>query len=422
MAKKFNKYGLNHHWISGNRMGQLNPCFLQEVSPGEVFKGNSRAVFRLAPTALPVFMQMKIHLHFFYVPYRLVWDEFPEVWTGEDTSTAWPTISYSVVSTWWHSFGVPINSSSTPSINALPIRAYNLIWNEHFRNPLEQAEVSLDTVGSSLHKVHHSSNTYLGSIQTELAQGGATSETVDVNGSSFGSLTYNVVDQRDAMNRQRYKERRAAYGERYEDVLLNEHGMNINDVRLQKPEHCARARATMGISEVTVTATSTSEESGEYKGHGITGLGCKFPARKFPEPGILMGVWYARPRLQLKSRCDKIWTTTDIEDLYHPHLVSDTQQVVKSSEIYFDNTSYSNFGYVGKYDHLRHANDTIAGYTEIENYTAYKELSSTPTVAYLHQVQEQDHIFQDQTSVRSDIRCMFDHNIAKYSPIPRRKK
>lgn len=416
---KYTKYGLNHHWISGFRMGQLTPCFMQEVSPGEIWKGRSGAIFRLAPIDYPVFMQMKLHVNFFYVPYRLVWDEFPEVFSGEDTSTAWPTITYSPTNTIWHNFGAHTNVLSTPDLNALPIRVFNKIWNEHFRNPLEQSERTLDTVGGDLPLVHHSSNEYYGSIQTELQQQ-TNPEQIEVQS---GTPDYiEVPDVREAFNRQRFGERRAAFGEKYEDVLLTEHGVNIKEVRLNRPEHCARGQATMGISEVVATATSASEETGEYRGHGITGMQVKFPARKFPEPGMLMGVMYARPRLQLITSTDHTFFTDSIDDLFRPHLVSDTQQIVSSGEIYCNDSSYSNFGYLGKYDHLRHARDTIAGRTDINNYVCDKELSSTPTVAYLHQVQEHDGIFQDQTAVRADIRCMFDHKISKLSPIPRRKK
>lgn len=415
---KLQKYGLGHHWLTGFRMGKLVPMFMQEVSAGEIFKGSSNAVFRLAPMDFPKFMQFKLHAHVFYVPYRLLWDEFPEVFTGEDTSTAWPTITYAHINTIWSYFGIKSTSLVTPELSALPIRAFNKIWNEHFRNPLLQAERSEDTVTGSLPLVHHSSNEYFGRIQTELAQGGSTSEKVTVT-----TGEWDVVDYRDAMNRQRYKERRALYGERYEDVLRAEHGIDISEVRLSKPEHCASAISTMGISEVVATATSATEETGEYRGHGITGMSLRFPARKFPEPGMLMGVIYARPRLQLENRIDKIFLTQDHEDLYHPHLNTDTQQIVKSDEIYHNVAGApTNFGYLGKYDHLRFARDTVAGFPETYDYALVKELSAVPTVTYLQQVQETDEPFQDQTTGRADVRAFFDHRISKLSPIPRRKK
>lgn len=411
------KYGLRHHWLTATRMGKLTPFFMAEVSPGEVFHGSTSGLIRLAPIQLPAFTQIRLHANIFYVPYRILLDEFPEMWTGEDTTTPWPTITYSAIGTLWHYFGIRAISLQSPVLNAFPVYAYNAIWNSHYRNALLQNEVALNRISGDLLQVHHNPNEYYGSIQTELAQGGSTSEQVTVSGG-----VWDVVDYRDAMNRQRYKERRALYGEKYEDVLRVEHGVDISDVRLSRPELVASGHATMGISEVVATASSTSENTGEYKGHGITGLRINMRKRKFPEPGILMGCVYARPRLQLMNRIDKMFLTQDIEELYQPHLVTDTQQIVSSGEVYSEAASYTNFGYVGKFDHLRTARDTIAGFGEINDYALFKELTSTPTVTVLQQVAEHDNIFQDQTNNRADFRMFFDHRIGKTSPIPRRKK
>jgi hypothetical protein len=413
---RLNRYGMKHHWLTAFRMGKLVPFFLQEVSPGDIWKGFSNAIFRLAPMNHPVFVQMSLHAHIFYCPYRLLFDEFPEVWTGEDTTTAWPTKTYSISDAMWPYFGVPLMTLQTPSMNLMPVRCYNLIWESHFMNPLEQGLPSIDYT-SDLHAVHHASSEYYGSIQTELAQGGSTSEQVTVSGG-----VWDVVDYRDAMNRQRYKERRAAYGERYEDVLLTEHGVDISDVRLQQPEHCARGRAVMGISEVVATASSTSETTGEMKGHGITGMRLNFPARKFPEPGLLMGVIYGRPRLQLNTGIDRLLLQNDHEELFHPHLSSDTQTTVSTNEIFANIATPTSFGYIGKYDHLRKPRDMIAGLSEVEDMAAYRSLTSVPTVAFLHQVQDYSHLFQDAGSSRADFKAFFDHRIGKLSSIPRRKK
>jgi len=412
---KLNKYNMNHHWLTGFRMGNLVPFLTQEVSPGDVWRGFSNSIFRLAPMNFPAFMQLKLHAHIFYCPYRLVFDEFPEIWTGEDTSTAWPQITYNITDDLWGYLGVPLLTNQTPALNATHVRVYNHIWNSHFRNPLEQAEVALDT--PTVNKIHHPSSEYFGSIQTELAQGGSTSEQVTVAGG-----VWDVVDYRDAMNRQRYKERRAAYGEQYEDVLRSEYGVDISEVRLQEPEHCAKGTATMGISEVVATATSATESTGEMKGHGVTGMRIPFPARKFPEPGLLMGVIYARPRFQLKTGIDHSLLIDNHEDLYHPHLETDTQETVSTNEIFANVVTPTSFGYIGKYDHLRKPRDRIAGMTEIHDYAAYRELSTIPTVAYLHQVQDYGAMFQDTGSSRADFKAFFDHRLSKLSRLRRRTK
>lgn len=414
--KRF-KYNMHHQWISAPRIGELRPCFLQEVTPGETWSGKSTAVFRLAPMDVPTYMSLKVCVHFFFVPHRLVWDEFEDVITGADTSTAWPTITYnSVGATDLMEFGIGNSPTLNPEINALPIRAYNLVYNEHFRNHLIETERSLDAVGVA--RVRFPSNDYYGGITTELQQG--SEETIDTSGATLG-----VTAIKEAFNRQRFRERRSQYGERYRDYLAADFGVRTPDSRLDRPEHCARGRTTIGISEVVATATSTSENTGEYRGHGIAGMNIRFPKRRFLEHGTLVGVMYARPRLQLKTQHDRMWLSTDKEDLYQPSLADDRQVNVGIREIYAATGTDTVFGYQARDEWLRSARDVIAGkmkYAAQEPWTAHIPLSSAPTVSFLQQVQDYDHLFQDQTSNRNDLHSFFDHKIAKLSPIkPRRK-
>lgn len=411
---------MKHHWITSGYIGQLQPCFIQEVTPGDTWAGKTTVIARLAPLDSPTFMQLKSHIHFFYVPHRLVWDEFPEVFAGTDTSTAWPTLTYGIAGAQWQRFGLPVNTSSTPTINALPVRAFNLIYNEFFRNPHLESARALGEVTSPA-RVRFPSNGYFGSLQDEIQQG--SEETVDSSGATIG-----VTAIRDAMNRQRWAERRALFGERYRDVLLSDYGVRASDKSLDRPEHCAAGSFTMGISEVVATATSASEETGEIRGHGIGGTSIRFKPRYFEEPGTLMGVVVARPRLQLATG-NPHWTfVQDREDLHLPQLASDTDVTVSSGEIFSNAASYSNFAYHPKDQWLRKTPDVIAGSFvaaggTYSNYTAPVELSSTPTLSYLQQVQDYDQLFQDQTASRIDLSLMFSHSIGKKSLVkPPRKR
>jgi hypothetical protein len=407
---------MQHHWLTNLNIGNLIPCFLQEVTPGDTWNGSSTAVFRLSPMDYPALTQLKVFVKFFYVPHRLVWDEFPEVFAGTDTSTAWPTITYSPANL-WHYFGVGTNATSTPAMNALPVRAFNLVYNEFFRNANIESERATDEIGN-LPRIRFPSSDYYGGITTEIQQG--TEVTVDTSGATLGTTAI-----RDAMNEQRWLERRALYGEKYRDVLRTDYGVIASDKSLDRPEYCAGGSSVMGISEVVATATSTGEETGEIRGHGITGVRVNFKKRRFEEPGTLIGVAYARPRCQLLTGTDRIFLTNDKDDLYNPSMASDTQVTVSTAEIYNNAASYTDFGYQFRDEWLRSPRDTIAGnLTSGANHgwVTNVELSSLPTVSYLQQVQEYESIFQDQTSGRLDIVGMFSHNIGKTSVIRKRVK
>lgn len=413
-----NKYNMHHQWIASNQIGHLTPMFIQEVTPGDTWSGRSTGVFRMAPLDLPTYMSLSIFVHYFFVPHRLVWDEFEEVVTGSDTTTPWPTLPSNVgTSTNWEKFGVQshiVNNSL--QLNALPVRAYNKIYNDHFRNNSTTVESSLNNM--STHRVNFPSSDYFGGITSEIQQGSV--ETIDSSGS-----TIPVTEIRDAFNRQRFKERRSQYGERFRDYLLSDFNVQCPDSRLDRSEHCASGKTTMGISEVVTTATSTEAETGSYRGHGITGLTVNFKKRYFPEHGTLMGVCYCRPRLQIKRTVPKHWLIGSKEDLYVPSLSSDTQVTVSSLEVDASKAPF-NYGYLPKDQWLRAPRDIIAGDmlgSHNDAWTAtISNFAGTPPLAFMQQVQEYDELFQDQSSIRSDIYQFFDHKISKKSVIKRRPK
>lgn len=128
--------------------GKLIPFFVDEVLPGDTFQIDTSAIIRMTTPKYPVMDDAYIDFYYFYCPNRILWDNFKQ-FMGEVDDKPWmPTKTYSVpqikVSTktpspFGHSIldymGVPTcikNGDFT--INALPVRAYVMIWNEYFRD------------------------------------------------------------------------------------------------------------------------------------------------------------------------------------------------------------------------------------------------------------------------------------------------
>lgn len=405
---------MRHQWLHNNSIGQIKPCFVQEVTPGDTWSGKSVSIHRLAPLDYPAYMQLKTYTKFFYIPHRLTFPEFPEVFAGTDTSTPWPTITYSS-SDIWAIFGVPVNTLSTPAMNALPLYAWNLVYNHFFRNANIESERALNAM--TVQRCRFPSSDYFGGMLDEVQQGSEV--TIDTSGATLG-----VTAVRDALNEQKWRERRAVYGEKYRDVLRTDYGVRLSDKSIDRPEYLCGASSVMGISEVVATATSASEETGEIRGHGITGHTVRFKKRYFEEPGIILGVQYARPRLTLNTGRPHIYKVSDPDDLHKPSHASDSYVDVTSDEVFFNNATYSNFAYAHKDDWLRKPVDVVASsFLGNTGWYLNAELTSTPTLSYLQQVQEYDSIFQDQTASRMDIQSMNMHMIGKSSlikPPPRR--
>ena len=142
MARRF-RHNLSSQRLMTGDMGTLMPCGLVEVLPGDEFRGESAVLIRMAPMAAPVMHSMVLRVHHFFVPHRLTWQKTPgEGGTFEDFITGGPdgadtqkvpqTSTTGVRSDLHDYFGNPVVAGL--QVSALPIRAYNLIYNEWFRD------------------------------------------------------------------------------------------------------------------------------------------------------------------------------------------------------------------------------------------------------------------------------------------------
>lgn len=121
--------------------GYLVPFYVDEVLPGDSFKADCSVFARLATPIVPIMDNMYLETFFFFVPTRLLWDHW-QAMNGEqenpDDSTDYlvPTVSGTNVltTTLWDYFGLPTNVAKPLTVSALPFRAYNLIYNEWFRD------------------------------------------------------------------------------------------------------------------------------------------------------------------------------------------------------------------------------------------------------------------------------------------------
>lgn len=120
--------------------GYLVPIYCEEILPGDHFKGSASLFARLATPITPVLDNAELETFFFFVPNRIVWDQWESFiaggnWTIPQIVSAaggFPNLGI------YDMFGIPPTSDivggETISINALPLRAYNMIYNEWFRD------------------------------------------------------------------------------------------------------------------------------------------------------------------------------------------------------------------------------------------------------------------------------------------------
>ncbi len=139
--------------------GKLIPIFVDEVLPGDSFKLKVTTFTRMATPIFPVMDNLYLETFFFFVPCRLIWDNFQKFMgeqenPGDSTDYLIPTYQANNttavdVGTLGDYFGLP--TVANVPFNILPFRAYWLIWNEWFRdeNLQESAPVSKADVGQA---------------------------------------------------------------------------------------------------------------------------------------------------------------------------------------------------------------------------------------------------------------------------------
>ena len=154
-----NKFDLSHDKMLTTQMGKLYPVLCQEMVPGDRFRVQSDMMCRTVPLVSPAFGSLKAYVHYFFVPNRLLWDQWEDFITGGETGEDRPVppyVSYADLirdtstrsgvtdnvglNALWDYFGLPIgkdqgssNINPTP-ISLLPFKAYRLIYNEYYRD------------------------------------------------------------------------------------------------------------------------------------------------------------------------------------------------------------------------------------------------------------------------------------------------
>ena len=401
-------------------MAQLIPVMCDEVVPGDVFKIGNQAVVRFQPLVAPILHEINMYVHYFFVPYRILWDDWEDFISGgvdgqfSDPIPEWePTIN--TEGSLWDFFGFPVGVDPDGAYPLdFPRRAYNLVYNEYYRDENLQTEVALtnetilnrgwekDYLTSALPWQQRGTAPALPISGTThavwpdsafLSKGSplAGSEPVGANSMTTSdnrmlgqnpnvisnikgffalnnvdlssATTFDIADLRLAFQIQKWMERNARAGVRYTEFLRAHFGVSPRDERLQRPEYIGGSKAPCIISEVLQTSsTDSTTPQGNLAGHGITVSDAycgKYHAQEF---GLIIGIMSIMPRSAYSQGIDKQWLRKTKYDFYFPEFANLSEQAILNAEICATGTSSHNndiFGYQGRYDEMRTKNSQI---------------------------------------------------------------
>lgn len=315
--------------------GYLVPIYVDEILPGDTFNLKMTAFARLATPLFPVMDNMYLDTFFFFVPNRIVWDNWQK-FMGEQENPGdsidytvpqitSPTAGYDIGSIYDY-MGLPtvgqVDAGETISHNALHLRAYNLIYNEWFRDENLQDSVTInkddgpdastdyqvlrrgkrhDYFTSSLpwpqkgdavqlplgtqapitgiggvdltyagaRTVYETGNTTPITYDKtrEFWTAGAGNGTVaDVNDdgtlniyADLSQATAATINQiREAFQTQRLLERDARGGTRYTEIIRSHFGVVSPDARLQRPEYLGGGSTPVNINPIAQTSATAA--------------------------------------------------------------------------------------------------------------------------------------------------------------------
>lgn len=433
------EFDLSHEHKLSLDMGYLVPICCQEVLPGDTFLGYTSLLARIAPLVAPTMHNVSIRVHHWYVPNRLVMSDWEDFITGADDTVTMPTVSPADATEAALLDHMGAYPDTTLTYNALPVRAYNMIWNNYYRDQDLGTPRTTDQLG--LARIAWEKD-YFTTCRSAPQQGdavdvgfsageapvrgigvrspGAAGAHTDVRTTwpvSGGAMTLtgwknspddfvieqdgskpgfakivadltamtggiNINDLRQSLALQRFAEARMRYGERYVDYLKFL-GVNPSDGRLDRPEYIGGGQQTVNFSEVLVTAEGASTTVGDLYGHGIAGLKSRRYRKMFEEHGIFLSLLSVRPRTVYQQAMPKMFTRTDPMDYWQKELEVMPWQPVSETEVYAMGNAANVFGYAPRYNEYRHQQSFVSGTfrqgTE-EDWHLAREFASAPTL------------------------------------------
>lgn len=402
--------------------GKLIPVFHDEVLPGDTFNCNATIFARMNTPIYPLMDNLYMDLHFFFVPYRLIWDNFrkfcgEQIDPGDSTDYTIPTmLSYQVYANQsiFDYLGLPTNIANQYTHSVLPLRAYNLIYREWYRDqnlvdsptvhtgdsgdayadytllsrgkrhdyftsclpwPQKGTPVSLPVTGTPYVRTAAPDGNDLTIWQTgsnewsRLAISGGTSHLQpNSTGSSANNLYVNLAgstnitinDLRRSTQIQKMLERDARSGTRYSEIVNAHFGVDFLDVTY-RPEYLGGSSAPVNFQTVASTNEGT-RGLGDLAATGTILCNGGF-TKSFTEHGLVMGIASVRADLTYQQGLERMWSRSTRYDFFWPALSHIGEQAVPTKEIYCTGTASDDvtFGYQERWAEYRYKPSRITG-------------------------------------------------------------
>nr|DAL79119.1 MAG TPA: Major capsid protein [Microviridae sp.] len=155
MERPRSKFDRGHQLLTTINEGELVPIYMDEVLPGDTARIQLNGLIRMSTPIYPIMDNCYMDTYFFFVPARLLWEHFENMFGENDTNywaenTEYSTPKCTIGGTSGLAngsigdyFGLPTQVTNALEVNALPARAYCKIYNEWFRDENLEAPLML---------------------------------------------------------------------------------------------------------------------------------------------------------------------------------------------------------------------------------------------------------------------------------------
>ena len=296
-------HGINCQWTNAGKFFQLIPSFYHEVAPGETLSGKIQTRLWSDTLNKPVLNRTYFDTYAFYIPFRLLWDEFPDFIKDEESGLTVPQVTDKFSHNFENDFTLGADGVAAASANTAWLRyAYNLVYNKFF----------LSAGGSERTETDNS-------VATVFVRPSTLHESVRLNTDidSVPIPTGNIDDLRQAFASDRFKKLRGWYGDKYTDYL-SALGVEASWSILDEPEMVAQKHADLPMRTSQSTTDNTENNVGDPAGY-FDGVNTIPVRRTFcPEHGLFavytvakMDTWNVNGHNCFtlnKAKHEKYWT------------------------------------------------------------------------------------------------------------------
>lgn len=421
--------------LSGN-MGWLIPVMCMECVPSDKMRASHEGLHRLAPMTAPMMHRCNVSFHDYFVPFRLLWPNFDKWITNQKNDLgllpAFPTVN--IGETGWEAeigslcdyLGIPplIPDAEIETVNAMPFAAYQMIYNEYYRDQNQINEVPFELIDGDntandelavLRKRAWEHDYFtsaakepqagaavdlpLGTVELNLSKfdpvspphfiegvdgtttdagtysrGTAIPRSIVSTGNDADTLAYDpqgtlevgattINDLRTAFRLQEWLEKSMRGGKRLFENILIFFGLRSPDQRMQRPEYIGGSVTPIQISEVLNTTGTAEAPQGDMAGHGVAVAQGRANMYSCQEWGYVITIMSVMPKTAYQQGIHRMFLNyKDPMQKYWPQFDHLGEQEIEQRELYaYKDTGSQVFGYTPRYAEFKFMNNRVAG-------------------------------------------------------------